>query len=327
MPKAIVLSHDQGSPGVAIRELSETEFPDLDVTLHVEYSSLNYKDALAIVRGEPVVRTWPMVPGIDGAGTVERSTSPLYKAGDRVILNGWGTGERHWGCLAQMAAAKAEWLVPMPARFDSRTAMAIGTAGYTAMLCALRLKDLGVKPSDGEVLVTGAAGGVGSVAIMLLAARGYKVVASTGRPAEAPYLKALGATEVIDRNQLSAPGKPLSRERWVGVVDSVGSNTLANACASTRYGGIVAACGLAQGMDLPLTVAPFILRGVTLTGVDSVMAAKELRMRAWEALAEEIDLDLLRSMSAEVGLAGAIECAPKLLAGTVRGRVLVDVNV
>jgi acrylyl-CoA reductase (NADPH) len=327
VPRAIILDQDPANKvRAAVADIGDADFPQSEVTLRVEYSSLNYKDALAIVRGEPVVRSWPMVPGIDGAGVVERSLHPWFAAGDRVILNGWGVGETHWGCLAQKASVMAAWLVPMPSAFDSRTAMALGTAGYTAMLCALKLEDHGVKPSDGEILVTGAAGGVGSVAISLLAGRGYKVVASTGRLEEAAYLRSLGAADVIERAALSAPGKPLARERWAGVVDSVGSHTLANACACTKYGGVVAACGLAQGMDLPLTVAPFILRGVTLAGVDSVMAPKELRLRAWSRLAEEMDLGVLATISREVDLHGAIAMAPKLLAGHVRGRVVVNVN-
>lgn len=327
MPHAIVLEQDSTHKvSASVATIGDADFPRSEVTLRVEYSSLNYKDALAIVRGEPVVRAWPMVPGIDGAGVVEHSSHPSFAAGDRVILNGWGVGEKHWGCLAQKAAVMADWLVPMPKKFDSRTAMALGTAGYTAMLCVLKLEDHGVRPDDGEILVTGAAGGVGSVAISLLARRGYKVVASTGRLEEAPYLKSLGAAEVMARSTLSAPGKPLARERWAGVVDSVGSQTLANACASAKYGGVVAACGLAQGMDLPLTVAPFILRGVALAGVDSVMAPRDLRLRAWSCLAEEMDLDVLACVSQEVDLHGAIAMAPKLLAGQVRGRVVVNVH-
>ncbi|RZL89543.1 MAG: oxidoreductase [Variovorax sp.] len=326
MPKAILLSKHNDQLGAIVRELSESEFPDSEVRLRVSYSSLNYKDALAIVRGEPVVRQWPMVPGIDGVGVVERSASPLFREGDQVLLNGWGAGERHWGCLAQYASAKAEWLVPLPALLDGRSAMALGTAGYTAMLCVLKLEQHGVRPSDGEVLVTGAAGGVGGIAVALLARRGYTVVASTGRLPETPYLERLGASSVIDRKLMSEPGKPLERERWAAVVDSVGSHTLANACASTRYGGVVAACGLAQGMDLPVTVAPFILRGVTLAGVDSVLAPLGVRKKAWECLAAEIDRDLLAQIAHEVGLEEAIAVAPALLAGQVRGRTIVNVN-
>lgn len=326
MSQAIVLTQAQGNVHAAIRRIDDAELPPADTTLRIEFSSLNYKDALAITRGDPVVRAWPMVPGIDGAGVVERSQHPTLRVGDRVILNGWGVGEKHWGCLAQKASVMGDWLVPLPPGLDIRSAMALGTAGYTAMLCVMKLEDLGVRPSDGEVLVTGAAGGVGSVAISLLAGRGFQVVASTGRSQEAAYLKALGAADVIDRASLSSPGKPLGRERWAGVVDSVGSHTLANACATTRPGGVVAACGLAQGMDLSQTVAPFILRGVTLAGVDSVMAPRELRLRAWSRLADEMDRALLASLSQTIGLRDAIGLAPQLLAGKVRGRVVVNVH-
>ncbi len=326
MAKAILLNKQDDGVRAEVRELAAQDFAPAEVRLKIEYSSLNYKDALAIAKGEPVVRQWPMVPGIDGVGVVEESQHPGLKAGQRVILNGWGVGERQWGCLAQRAGAKADWLVPLPERLEPRDAMALGTAGYTAMLCVLKLEQHGVKPSDGEVLVTGAAGGVGSVAIALLARRGYRVVASTGRTDEAPYLEQLGASRVIDRKELSAHGKPLEKERWAAAIDAVGSHTLANACASTRYGGVVAACGLAQGMDLAMTVAPFILRGVTLAGVDSVMAPLALRRHAWQCLADEIDRERLRVISHEIGLQEAIALAPKLLAGEVRGRTIVDVN-
>lgn len=300
--------------------------PDADVTLRVEYSTVNYKDALAITNRSPVVRRWPMVPGIDGAGVVEASTNPAFSPGDRVILNGWGVGETHWGCLAQRARLKGDWLVAMPQGLDARRAMAIGTAGYTAMLCVMALERRGVAPADGEVLVTGAAGGVGSVAIALLARLGYRVVASTGRAAEADYLRALGAAEVIDRATLSAPGKPLQKERWAGVVDAVGSHTLANACAQTKYRGTVAACGLAQGMDFPASVAPFILRGVALIGVDSVMCPLQDRREAWARLARDLDPAQLERITTVVGLDDALRLAPDMLAGKVRGRVAVDVN-
>jgi acrylyl-CoA reductase (NADPH) len=304
----------------------ETNAGDGEVVVRVDYSTLNFKDGLAICNRSPVVRKWPMVPGIDGAGTVESSTHAGFAPGDRVVLNGWGVGETHWGCLSQKARLKGDWLVHLPAPLDSRQAMAIGTAGYTAMLCVMALERQGVTPAHGEVLVTGAAGGVGSVAISLLAGRGYKVVASTGRPEEADYLKALGASEIIDRKTLSEPGKPLQRERWGGVVDCVGSHTLANACAQTRYGGTVAACGLAQGMDFPASVAPFILRGVKLAGVDSVMCPSAVRQQAWENLAREIDPAKLASMTTEVSLAEALDRAGDVLAGKVRGRLVVDVN-
>lgn len=326
MVKAILLSQLDGAVRAEISERDPQAFEPSEVTLRIEYSSLNYKDALAITQGEPVVRRWPMVPGIDGVGVVAQSQHADVPVGQRVVLNGWGVGERHWGCLAQQAGAQANWLVPLPASLSARDAMALGTAGYTAMLCVLKLEQHGVTPSDGEVLVTGAAGGVGSVAIALLARRGYRVVASTGRAEEAAYLQQLGAAEVIDRKALSERGKPLEKERWAAAVDSVGSHTLANVCASTRYGGIVAACGLAQGMDLPTTVAPFILRGVTLAGVDSVMAPLDVRKRAWQCLADEIDRALLGLISHEVGLQGAIDLAPRLLAGDVRGRTVVNVN-
>jgi acrylyl-CoA reductase (NADPH) len=266
-----------------------------------------------------------MVPGIDGAGTVESSTHAGFKAGDQVVLNGWGVGETHWGCLAGKARLKGDWLVPLPASLSTKQAMAIGTAGYTAMLCVMALQAQGVKPADGEVLVTGAAGGVGSVAIALLSGLGYRVAASTGRAAEADYLKALGAGEIIDRATLSAPGKPLQKERWAGVVDAVGSHTLANACAQMRYRGVVTACGLAQGMDFPASVAPFILRGVRLIGIDSVMCPQAERRVAWERLGKELDLAKLDAMTTQIGLAQAIDAAPRILAGQVRGRLVVDV--
>ncbi len=312
------------------RRLSDEELaaatPDADVTVRIEYSTLNYKDALALTDRSPVVRRWPMVPGIDGAGVVEASSHPAFATGDRVILNGWGVGETHWGCLAQRARLKGDWLVAMPPALDARRAMAIGTAGYTAMLCVMMLERQGVAPADGEILVTGAAGGVGSVAIALLAQLGFRVVASTGRAGESDYLRALGAGEVIDRATLSAPGKPLQKERWAGVVDAVGSHTLANACAQTKYRGTVAACGLAQGMDFPASVAPFILRGVRLIGVDSVMCPLEDRREAWDRLARELDPVQLERITTVVGLDDALRLAPEMLAGKVRGRVAVDVN-
>ncbi len=300
--------------------------PGADVTLRIEYSTINYKDALALTDRSPVVRRWPMVPGIDGAGVVEASAHPSFAPGDRVILDGWGVGEAHWGCLAQRARLRGDWLVAMPPTLDARRAMAIGTAGYTAMLCVMALERRGVSPAGGEILVTGAAGGVGSVAIALLARRGYRVVASTGRSEEAGYLHDLGAAEVVDRSALSAPGKPLQKERWAGVVDAVGSHTLANACAQTKYRGTVAACGLAQGLDFPGSVAPFILRGVGLIGVDSVMCPLPERQEAWARLARELDPALLERITTVVGLDDALRLAPDLLAGKVRGRVAVDVN-
>ena len=304
-------------------DLDEAALPEGDVTVAVEYSTLNYKDGLAITNKSPVVRSWPMVAGIDGAGTVTASSHPLWSPGDKVVHNGWGVGETQWGCLAQVARLRGDWLVRLPGAFTTRQAMAIGTAGYTAMLCVLALEDHGVVSSGGEVLVTGATGGVGSVAVALLGKLGYNVVAATGKKDEEAYLKKLGATSVIERGGLSAPGKPFQKERWAAVVDAVGSHTLANALAQTRYGGVVAACGLAQGMDLPTTVMPFILRGVTLAGVDSVMAPLARRQRAWERLAQDLDPALLESMVDEVALEDAIGKAHALMEGRVRGRVVV----
>lgn len=327
MFKAILIEKDDAA-GYRARSttLDETQLPEGDVTVRVDCSTLNYKDALAITGTGPVVRKFPMVPGIDLAGTVEASASPDFKAGDAVLLNGWGVGENHWGGLAQKARLDGRWLIPLPRGFTARQAMAVGTAGYTAMLAVLALERHGVTPEQGEILVTGANGGVGSFAVALLARLGYRVVASTGRPEQADYLKKLGAAEIIDRATLSEPGRPLARERWAGVIDSLGSHTLANACAATRYGGTVAACGLAQGMDFPATVAPFILRGVTLAGIDSVMRPRADRIAAWERLARDLDLALLDDITAEIGLDEAIPMAGELLAGKVRGRVVVDVN-
>ena len=309
-----------------LQTVDEDFLPDGDVTIDVEYSTLNYKDGLAITNRGPVVRSWPMVPGIDAAGVVRDSSHPLWKVGDRVVLNGWGVGETHKGGLAQRARLRGDWLVKLPNAFDARQAMAIGTAGYTAMLCAMALQDHGVQPGDGEVLVTGATGGVGSVSVMLLAQRGYRVVAATGKPNEATYLHELGTSSVIARDELAQAGKPLQKERWTAVVDCVGSHTLANACAQTRYGGIVAACGLAQGADLQATVMPFILRAVTLRGIDSVMAPRALRERAWSLLANELDPKRLDSIVSEVPLSGAIAAAQQLMQGAVRGRVVVKLG-
>lgn len=326
MFKALVLENTQGFTA-SVQDVDESRLPAGDVTVSVAYSTLNYKDGLAITNKGPVVRNWPMVAGIDGAGTVLESTHPDWKAGDVFVHNGWGVGETHWGCLAEKAKLKGDWLVKLPAVFTPRQAMAIGTAGYTAMLCVLALEDHGVKPDAGEVLVTGATGGVGSVAIALLGKLGYKVVAATGKVSEETYLKALGASSIVDRTTLSNPGKPFQKERWAAVVDAVGSHTLANALAQTRYGGVLAACGLAQGMDLPTTVMPFILRGVTLAGIDSVMAPLAKRQRAWDRLARDLDPSLLESMIDEVTLHGAIGKAHELMAGTVRGRVVVKTAV
>ena len=326
MFKAILIEKDNAGYRAGLTEMDDAHLPDGDVTVRVAYSSLNYKDGLAITGKGPVVRSFPMVPGIDLVGTVEASSHAAYQAGDTVVLNGWGVGEVHWGGLAQRARLKGDWLVPLPAAFTPRQAMAIGTAGYTAMLCVLALERHGVTPDNGEILVTGAAGGVGSVAVALLARLGYTVVASTGRAAEADYLKSLGAAEIIDRNLLSVPGKPLARERWAGAVDTVGSHTLANVCAAMKYRGVVAACGLAQGADLPATVMPFILRGVTLAGVDSVYCPRPDRLEAWQRLARDLDPAVLESLTTEIGLDEAVAVATELMAGQVRGRVVVDVN-
>jgi acrylyl-CoA reductase (NADPH) len=309
-----------------VQQLEELRLPAGDVTVSVAYSTLNYKDGLAITNKGPVVRNWPMVAGIDGAGTVIESSHALWKVGDAFVHNGWGVGETHWGCLAEKARLKGDWLVKLPKAFTPRQAMAIGTAGYTAMLCVLALEDHGVKPGNGEVLVTGATGGVGSVAMALLGKLGYKVVAATGKASEADYLKSLGASAIIDRAELTNAGKPFQKERWAAVVDAVGSHTLANALAQTRYGGVVAACGLAQGMDLPTTVMPFILRGVTLAGIDSVMAPLPKRQRAWDRLARDLDPALLERMIEEIPLTAAIAKAQDLMAGKVRGRVVVRVQ-
>jgi acrylyl-CoA reductase (NADPH) len=330
MFQALLITKPESGYRCALTELDEAELPSAgDVTVAVECSTLNYKDALAITGRAPVVRSFPMVPGIDLAGTVTDSQHPRWKAGDKVLLNGYGVGETHWGGLAQQARVKGDWLVALPKAFSARDAMAIGTAGYTAMLCVQALQRhwaaQGVTPGSGEVLVTGANGGVGSVAIALLAGMGHTVVASTGRPDEAAYLKALGASEVIDRGPLSEPGKPLQKERWIGVVDSVGSHTLANACASSRYGAAVAACGLAQGMDLPASVAPFILRGITLYGIDSVMAPMSHREAAWSQLATDLNRKKLAAITREIGLTDAVQAAGDLLAGKVRGRLVVMV--
>ncbi len=325
MFNAVLLENTPGFKA-SVTQVDEAQLPPLadgEVTVAVAYSTLNFKDGLAITNKSPVVRNWPMVAGIDGAGTVTASNHPAWKAGDLFVHNGWGVGETRWGCLAEKARLKGDWLVKLPSAFTERQAMAIGTAGYTAMLCVLALQDHGVKPGDGEVLVTGATGGVGSVAIALLGKLGYQVVAATGKLSEEAYLKSLGATAIIDRATLAAAGKPFQKERWAGVVDAVGSHTLANALAQTRYGGTVAACGLAQGMDLPTSVMPFILRGVTLAGVDSVMAPLPKRQRAWDRLASDLDLVKLESMIDEVSLQGAIAKAQDLMDGRVRGRVVV----
>ena len=322
MFKALVLDK-QPEFTASIREVDDDFLPEGEVTIDVEYSTINYKDGLAITNRSPVVRSWPMVAGIDGAGMVIASTHASWKAGDPVVLNGFGVGETHKGCLAQRARLKGDWLVRRPAALSSRQAMSLGTAGYTAMLSVLALERHGVRPGDGEVLVTGATGGVGSVAVAVLSKLGYRVVAATGKLAEADYLHALGATGIIDRAELAAPGKPLQKERWAAVVDAVGSHTLANACAQTRYGGAVTACGLAQGADLPATVMPFILRSVALLGIDSVMAPLALRQEAWRRLAEDVDPKLLETITVEVPLSDAIASAHRLMEQGVRGRIVV----
>lgn len=326
MFNAILINKDDAGYRAELAQVNEDQLPEGDVTVKVQYSGLNYKDGLAITGKGPVVRKFPMVPGIDLVGTVTESADPAYKTGDSVILNGWGVGETHWGGLSQVARLKGDWLIPLPKAMAARDAAAIGTAGYTAMLCVMALERHGVKPGDGEIVVTGAAGGVGSVAVAVLAKLGYQVVAVTGRASEADYLKGLGASSVMDRAELSAPGKPLAKERWAGAVDVVGSHTLANVCASTRYRGVVTACGLAGGMDLPATVAPFILRGVTLVGIDSVMCPRQERLIAWQRLAVDLQAQKLESMVQEIGLGQAIDMAGQLLQGKVRGRVVVDVN-
>lgn len=322
MFRALVLDKNPDF-SAAVREVGDDFLPDGDVTVDIDYSTLNFKDGLAITNRSPVVRSWPMVAGIDGSGTVAQSSSARWTPGDAVVLNGFGVGETHKGCLAGRARLKGEWLVRRPQAFDARQAMAIGTAGYTAMLCVLALERHGLRPGAGDVLVTGATGGVGSVAVALLAKLGHQVVAATGKAAEADYLKQLGAASVIDRAELSAPGKPLQKERWAAVVDAVGSHTLVNVCAQTRYGGAVAACGLAQGHDLPGTVMPFILRGVALLGVDSVMAPMALREEAWARLARDLAPQVLESITTEVALDQAVEAAQRLMAGQVRGRIVV----
>jgi acrylyl-CoA reductase (NADPH) len=323
MFKAILLEKEGTETNARITELDDSRLPEGDVTVAVEYSTLNYKDGLAITGKAPVIRTWPMVPGIDFAGTVESSDNPDFSVGDKVLLNGWGVGETHWGGLAEKARVPAAYLTRLPVSMTARSAMAIGTAGYTAMLCVQALERAGIVPNRGDVLVTGANGGVGSFAISILAKRGYRVVASTGRPEEASRLQKLGAVEIIERQTLSEKGKPLQKERWAAAIDSVGSHTLVNVCAGMKYGGVVAACGLAQGMDFPATVAPFILRGVTLAGIDSVFAPAEKRLAAWEALANEVDDEILDSIAAEIALEEAIPTASALLDGKVAGRVLV----
>ena len=327
MFKAVLIEKDDAGYRASVQTLDDAALPEGNVSVRVSHSTLNYKDALAITGQGPVVRKFPMVPGIDLVGMVETSQHPDYQPGDAVLLNGWGVGESYWGGLAQQARLNGDWLIPLPAGLTAQQAMAIGTAGYTAMLCVMTLERYGVQPKDGEVLVTGAAGGVGSVAVALLSQLGYRVTAMTGRLQDADYLRALGAAEVIERGQYAEPGKPLGKERWAGAVDVAGGHVLANVCASMQYQGVVTACGLAAGMALPATVAPFILRGVTLAGVDSVMRPRADRLVAWQRLTQELSLDKLALIgSQEVGLDEAIGLAARLLKGEVRGRVVVDVN-
>jgi acrylyl-CoA reductase (NADPH) len=324
MFKAILIERDERPYRAGFTALNEARLPAGDVTVRVDYSTLNYKDALAITGKGPVVRQFPMVPGIDLAGSVQESENPSCRVGDRVLLNGWGVGEQHWGGLAQMARVKAEWLIPLPAEFTARQSMAIGTAGYTAMLCVIALERHGIAPDSGEILVTGAAGGVGSVAVAVLAKLGFRVAAVTGRAAEAEFLKRLGAAEVLDRALFASPGKPLGKERWAGAIDVVGSHTLVNVCASMRYRGVVAACGLAGGLDFPATVAPFILRGVTLAGVDSVMCPRVDRLEAWRRLGQDLDVAKLELLTEEIGLSQVLDRATELIEGRIRGRLVVD---
>jgi acrylyl-CoA reductase (NADPH) len=323
--KAIVVEKGEGGQKAGLADFDEANLMDGDVTVRVEWSTVNYKDGLALTGKAPVIRRFPMIPGIDFAGTVESSSHPQWKPSDRVILNGWGAGETHLGGYAEKARVKGDWLVGLPARNSTRGAMAIGTAGYTAMLAVMALERQGVAPRHGPVIVTGAAGGVGSVAVTLLAKLGFSVVASTGRPAEADYLKSLGAREIIERKELAGASKPLGQERWAGGIDTVGSTTLANVLSMTRYGGAIAACGLAGGMDLPATVAPFILRGVSLIGIDSVMCPLERRREAWKRLASDIDAGKLAAMTSEIDLAGVMDAGRRIVEGAVRGRIVVKI--
>lgn len=327
--KAIICNKTDSAYTATIETVGEDALMstgERDVLVKVDYSTINFKDGLAITGRSPILRKFPMSPGIDFCGRVEQSSDPLFKSGDAVVLTGWGVGETHPGGLAQYAKVKGDWLVAKPDGMTLKQTMAIGTAGYTAMLCVLAIEKHGVKPGDGEVLVTGAAGGVGSIAVAVLARRGYRVIASTGRVSESDYLRSLGAAEIMDRKELASPGKPLGKERWAAVIDTVGSHTLANACATTRWDGAVAACGLAQGMDFPSTVAPFILRGVTLYGINSVTTPRPKREMVWQRLAQDLPLDKLDAMTQEISLSRALTIAPEILAGQVRGRLVVNVN-
>jgi acrylyl-CoA reductase (NADPH) len=324
--EAVVIEKVDAGQTVRLTDFDDKDLMDGDVTVAVEYSTINYKDGLAITGKSPVVRRFPMIAGVDFAGTVEQSSHPAWKPGDKVILNGWGLGETHLGAYAHKARVKGEWLVRLPASMSARAAMAIGTAGYTAMLSVLALERGGITPGRGSIIVTGAAGGVGSVAIALLSKLGYHVVASTGRSSEADYLKRLGAAEIIERKELAGTPRALGKERWAGAIDAVGSTTLANVLSMTRYGGVVTACGLAGGMDLPTSVAPFILRGVSLVGIDSVMCPLALRQEAWRRLETDLDRGKIESMISEISLADVIEAAPRILAGEVRGRIVVKIR-
>jgi acrylyl-CoA reductase (NADPH) len=325
--KAIMISRDADkNQRVEIAEIGEADLMDGDVTVAVEATTINYKDGLAITGKSPVVRHWPMVPGVDFAGTVEKSSNPHFKPGDRVILNGWGVGETHWGAYAQKARVNGDWLIPLPEGITAMQAMGIGTAGYTAMLAAMALERFGLKPDDGPAVVTGANGGVGSIAIIVLADLGWHVIASTGRTGESEYLESLGASEIIDRAELSQPGRPLARERWVAGIDSVGSHTLANLLAQTQYGGAIAACGLAQGFDLPATVMPFILRGVSLLGIDSVMAPRDRRIEAWRRIADGLDMSKLAAVTKVIGFEDIVGSAQAIIDGKIRGRLVVDMS-
>ncbi|HEX2338543.1 MAG TPA: MDR family oxidoreductase [Hyphomicrobiaceae bacterium] len=324
--KALLAAKTEAGPSLTWQELGQDDLMDGDVTVAVSHTTLNYKDALALTGKAPVIRRWPMIPGIDLAGTVASSTHAEFTPGEEVVLNGWGVGETHYGGYAGMARLKGDWLIKRPPQLTAWEAMAVGTAGYTAMLAVLALERNGVTPAKGPVVVTGAAGGVGSVAIILLARLGYQVIATTGRMPQADYLRALGAAEVVDRAQLAGPARPLGKERWAGGIDAVGSHTLANLLAMTQYGGTIAACGLAQGMDLVGSVAPFILRGVTLAGIDSVMAARPLRLEAWRRLALDLDKDKLRAITTTRPVTEVSQLAPELLAGNIRGRVVLEVG-
>lgn len=327
MFNAIYLTQEKKGTRAELKQLEDSELPEGDVEVRVDYSTINFKDALAITGRGSICRSWPMVPGIDLAGVVESSRDPKWKPGDRVVVTGWGLGEQHWGGLAQKARLSSGWLLALPEGFSTRDAMVVATAGFTAALSVMAMQKHGIKPDAGEVLVTGAAGGVGSIAVALLAGLGYAVTASTGRSQESEYLKFLGAAKIIDRAELSSPGKPLQNERWAGVVDTVGSHTLANACAQTQWNGAVAACGLAQGADFSATVMPFILRGVTLYGINSIFVPNDIRAKAWDLIVKHVDRAKLERMIIEIGLSQVIGYAPSVLDGKVRGRTVVDVNI